>query len=233
MSGREENTDDQVIKVLCEKSKLLAFVEGQNEYEKSMKRIFNAGGPLNKPKVCIKPKSADEVCNELEYASASHLHVSVLGGGHDPKGLAIIRDGIVLDMTAMKNVDIDVETETAWVEAGVTVKELDDFTCPHGLAAVNVTVTGKRIVALPQEHEELFWALRGAGQIGFGLVTKAQVQLHKIREKYVGGRFCYLPMAATKLGELLHDINVFCREAEDERTVNIYIVTQIPGVAVD
>ena len=86
MSGREENTDDQVIKVLCEKSKLLAFVEGQNEYEKSMKRIFNAGGPLNKPKVCIKPKSADEVCNELEYASASHLHVSVLGGGHDPKG---------------------------------------------------------------------------------------------------------------------------------------------------
>jgi len=51
-----------------------------------------------------------------------------------------------------------------------------------------VTVTGKRIVALPQEHEELFWALRGAGQIGFGLVTKAQVQLHKIREKYVGGK---------------------------------------------
>ena len=127
-------------------------------------------------------------------------------------------------MMAMKNVDIDVETETAWVEAGVTVKELDDVTCPHGLAAVNgsctdvgvigftlgggfgflsrtqglavdnclqleiVTVTGKRIVASPQEHEELFWALRGAGQIGFGVVTKAQVQLHKIREKYVGGK---------------------------------------------
>lgn len=128
-------------------------------------------------------------------------------------------------MTAMKNMEIDVETGTAWVEAGVTVKELDDFTCPHGLAAVNgsctdvgvirltsgggfgfvsrtqglavdncnqleiVTVTGKRIVASPQEHEELFWALvRGAGQIGFGVVTKAQVQLHSIREKYVGGK---------------------------------------------
>ena len=127
-------------------------------------------------------------------------------------------------MTAMKNIDIDVDTETAWVEAGVTVKELDDVTCPLGLAAVNgsctdvgvigftlgggfgflsrtqglavdnclkleiVTVTGQRIVASPQEHEELFWALRGGGQMGFGVVTKAQVQLHKIREKYVGGK---------------------------------------------
>ena len=49
----------------------------------------------------------------------------------------------------------------------------------------------------------------------------------------ITGRFCYLPMAATKLGELLHDMNVFCREAEDEITLNIYLVTQIPGVAVD
>ena len=39
-------------------------------------------------------------------------------------------------------------------------------------------------------------------------------------------------MAATKLGELLHVINVFCREAEGKITLN-YPVTQIPGVAVD
>ncbi|XP_067017785.1 uncharacterized FAD-linked oxidoreductase YgaK-like [Acropora muricata] len=173
MSGREENTDDQVMKDLCEKSKLLAFVEGQNEYEKSMKRTFNAGSPSNKPKAFVKPKNSDEVSNVLEYASANHLHLSVLSGGHDPKGLAIIRDGIVLDMTAMKNMDIDVETETAWVEAGVTVKELDDFT--------------------------------------FALSCCLSIT----------GRFCYLPIAATKLGELLHDINVFCREAEDEITLNI------------
>ena len=127
-------------------------------------------------------------------------------------------------MTAMKNIDIDVDTKTAWVEAGVTIKELDVVTCPLGLTAVNgsctgmgvigltlgggfgflsrtqglavenclqleiVTVAGQRIVASPQEHEELFWALRGAGQLGFGMVTKEQVQLHEIREKYVGGK---------------------------------------------
>ena len=51
-----------------------------------MKRLFNAGGPSNKPKPFIKPKTSDEVCNVLDYAWANHLQVSVLGGGYDPKG---------------------------------------------------------------------------------------------------------------------------------------------------
>ena len=142
-------------------------------------------------------------------------------------GLAIIRDGLVLDMSEMKRIDIDLQTETAWVEAGVTVKDLDDVTCPQGLAAVNgscttvgvvgftlgggfgflsrtqglavdnclqlemITATGQRVVASPQEHEQLFWALRGAGQVGYGVVTKAQVKLHKLQEKYVGGEIFF------------------------------------------
>lgn len=143
-------------------------------------------------------------------------------------GLAIIRDGLVLDMSAMKRIDIDLQTETAWVEAGVTVKDLDDVTCPQGLAAVNgscttvgivgftlgggfgflsrtqglavdnclqmemITTAGQRVLASPQEHEQLYWALRGAGQVGYGVVTKAQVKLHKLREKYVGGEIFFL-----------------------------------------
>lgn len=127
---------------------------------------------------------------------------------------------------------MDVESATAWVEAGVTVKELDDVTCPLGLAAVNgsctdvgvigltlgggfgflsrtqglavdnclqmeiITATGQRITASPQEHEQLYWALRGAGQVGYGVVTKAQVKLHKLQEKYVGGE---LPLLFIKV----------------------------------
>ena len=51
--------------------------------------------------------------------------------------MAIIHDALVLDMSAMKHIDIDPQTATAWVEAGVTLKDLDDVTCPQGLAAVN------------------------------------------------------------------------------------------------
>ena len=131
-------------------------------------------------------------------------------------------------MSAMKSIDVDSEAATAWVEAGVAVKDLDDVTCPRGLAAVNgsctdvgiigfmlgggfgflsrtqgmavdnclqmevVTPAGQRTVASPHEHRELFWALRGAGQIGYGVVTRVQVKLHKLQEEYVGGErvFC-------------------------------------------
>lgn len=47
------------------------------------------------------------------------------------------------------------------------------------------------------------------------------------------GRFWYVPISSTKLKELLHVMNEFCRSAEDEITFNIYLITQIPGVAVD
>ena len=40
-------------------------------------------------------------------------------------------------------------------------------------------------------------------------------------------------MPTEKLGELLHVMNKFCREAEDEITFSIYLITQLPGVAVD
>ena len=126
-------------------------------------------------------------------------------------------------MSAMKHIDIDPQTATAWVEAGVNVKDLDDVTCPQGLAAVNgscttvgvvgftlgggfgflsrtkglavdnclqmeiVTATGQRIVASSQDHRHLFWVLRGAGQVGYGVVTKLQVKLHTLQEQYFGG----------------------------------------------
>ena len=124
----------------------------------------------------------------------------------------------------MKGIDIDVELATAWVEAGVTVKELDDATCRLDLAAVNgsctdvgviglilgggfgflsrtkglavdnclqieiVTTTGQRIVASPQSHEQLFWALRGAGHVGYGVIVRVQVKLHKLHKEYIGGK---------------------------------------------
>lgn len=86
MSGPKENSD-HVIEALCKESPdLLVAVEGQEQYEISMKRLFN-GNHTNKPKAFVTPKTSDEVCHVLQYASANQLQVSVLGGGHDPKGM--------------------------------------------------------------------------------------------------------------------------------------------------
>lgn len=85
MSSPEETSGIRVINVLCENSSLVAFKEGQEGYEQSMERAFNRS-PSDKPNAFIKPRTADEVHHVLQYASTNHLQVSVLGGGHDPKG---------------------------------------------------------------------------------------------------------------------------------------------------
>ena len=75
-----------LIEALCKESpNLLVAVRGQQDYNRSMNRLFN-GIHLNKPLACVTPKTTDEVCHVLQYASANHIQVSVLGGGHDPKG---------------------------------------------------------------------------------------------------------------------------------------------------
>ena len=75
------------IKALCKESpNLLVVLEGQDEYKKSMGRLF-CENDSNKPRAFITPKTTDDVCRVLQYASANQLQVSVLGGGHDPKGI--------------------------------------------------------------------------------------------------------------------------------------------------
>jgi hypothetical protein len=85
MNSPEENTTSQGIRILGEKLNLLKVLEGEEGYEQSMKKPFNEIC-AKKPLAFIKPKTASEVCDVLRYASADHIHVSVLGGGHDPKG---------------------------------------------------------------------------------------------------------------------------------------------------
>lgn len=86
MSDAKQNVD-HAIKALCnEWPNLSVTVEGQEEYENSMEKLFN-GIQTSKPRAFIKPNTTDEVCHVLKYASANHLQVSVLGGGHDPKGM--------------------------------------------------------------------------------------------------------------------------------------------------
>ena len=86
MTGPKENPDHVIEALRNESPNLSVAVEGQEEYEISMKRLFN-GNHTNRPRAFVTPKNSNEVCHVLQYASANQLQVSVLGGGHDPKGM--------------------------------------------------------------------------------------------------------------------------------------------------
>src|SRR5215212_5546192 len=62
-----------------------------------------------------------------------YLDVAVRGGGHNPAGHCVIDDGLVIDLTQMRNVTVDQGAGTARSEGGATWLDFDAATQAAGL----------------------------------------------------------------------------------------------------
>jgi FAD/FMN-containing dehydrogenase len=78
------------------------------------------------------------------FARANGLVVAVRGGGHHVAGYGTCDDGIVIDLSPLKNVSVDPERGTVKAGGGVTWGEFDQATQLHGLATTGgrATTTG-------------------------------------------------------------------------------------------
>jgi FAD/FMN-containing dehydrogenase len=59
--------------------------------------------------------------------------------------------------------------------------------CDHILEAEVVDAEGRVLHVSEQDHHDLFWALRGAGAAGFGVVTRLRYRLDAVPKTVVGG----------------------------------------------
>src|SRR6185295_14074357 len=74
------------------------------------------GGIDRHPAVIIRVADADEVARVISLVRASGLELAIRSGGHSPLGHCVSEGGIVLDLSNMRDLQIDVERRTAWVE---------------------------------------------------------------------------------------------------------------------
>jgi FAD/FMN-containing dehydrogenase len=72
------------------------------------------------------------------------------------------------------------------------------LSCDNLVSADVVTADGRFLVASEQEHQDLFWALRGGGG-NFGVVTSLEFQLHPVKDIYGGPMFFELDDAEAVL----------------------------------
>lgn len=70
----------------------------------------------------------------VELAREHDLLVSVRGGGHNIAGKAVCDDGLVIDLSRMRDVRVDPGARTARVGLGATLGDLDHETQAFGLA---------------------------------------------------------------------------------------------------
>lgn len=87
-----------------------------------------------KPAVIVKCKSEADVVHAVKIAYENKLEVAIKSGGHNGAGLALVNNGLVIDLSEMKGVEIDSESKTALVAPGNTLAEIDAATHVYGLA---------------------------------------------------------------------------------------------------
>ncbi len=91
--------------------------------------------------------AADVVC-AVNFARTHDLIVSVRGGGHNVAGKAVCDDGLMIDLSLMKGIQLDPEQRMVSVEPGVIWSELDQATQAFGLATTGGTVSHTGVAGL-------------------------------------------------------------------------------------
>jgi hypothetical protein len=92
------------------------------------------GGFDRRPAIIVRVADATDVSHVVALARESGLELAVKSGGHSVAGHGVSEGGIVLDLSEMKNLEIDVEQRTAWAETGLTAGEYTAAAGAHGLA---------------------------------------------------------------------------------------------------
>jgi FAD/FMN-containing dehydrogenase len=74
--------------------------------------------------------------------------MAVRGVGHNVAGMAVADEGLVVDLSPMKGIEVDPERHTVRAEAGATIGELDEETQKFGLATPMGVVSETGIAGL-------------------------------------------------------------------------------------
>ena len=118
------------------------MVPADPQYE-AARGVFNAAID-RRPALIAQCAGAEDVAHAVNFAREQNLLVAVRGTGHNVAGFAVCDDGLVVDLTAMKGIEVDPQGRTVRVEGGCTWGEVNDALQPFALAATGgfVSVTG-------------------------------------------------------------------------------------------
>ncbi len=86
-----------------------------------------------RPAVIARCTGASDVSAAFDFARVHELEVAVRGGGHNPAGHCVCDDGLVIDLTLMRTVDVDGDARMARADGGATWLDFDAATQAFGL----------------------------------------------------------------------------------------------------
>ncbi|KAK5584326.1 hypothetical protein RB653_005935 [Dictyostelium firmibasis] len=98
-------------------------------YYKFINPLYN-----NRAYCYIKAENASDISDAILYAQSINKGVSIRAGGHSATQFSVLNKTVNIDLSSLKGIEIDVEAQTAVVQAGVQVIELYNATTKYLLA---------------------------------------------------------------------------------------------------
>jgi FAD/FMN-containing dehydrogenase len=86
------------------------------------------------PAVIARCASPADVVTAIEFARRHGIEIAVRGGGHSMPGVSTVDDGLVIDLSDLRDVTVDPAAKRARVGGGARLADLDAATQAHGLA---------------------------------------------------------------------------------------------------
>jgi FAD/FMN-containing dehydrogenase len=87
-----------------------------------------------RPAMIVRCAGTADVVAAVGFARDNGLPLAVRGGGHNIAGSALCDDGLVIDLSGMRDVHVDPRSRLAWVGGGALLSDVDHETQSCGLA---------------------------------------------------------------------------------------------------
>ncbi|RZC12165.1 Berberine bridge enzyme-like 13, partial [Glycine soja] len=166
--------------------------------------FFSSSDASSKPLVIVTPLVVSHIQATIICSQRHGLQIRTRSGGHDYEGLSYVAKFpfVLIDLINLREIKVNVENKTAWVQAGATIGELyykinekspntwitssgggyGFLMHKYGLAADNVIdahivdVKGN-LLDRKSMGEDRLWAIRGGGGASFGVIVAWNVKL--------------------------------------------------------
>jgi FAD/FMN-containing dehydrogenase len=135
----------------------------------SARSVWN-GAIDRHPAMIARCSSAGDVAAAVEFGRDQGLELSVRGGGHNFAGFAVCEGGLMIDLSGMRQVDIDPSARRAVCGGGATWGDLDAASQAHGLAVTGGFISTTGIAGLTLGGG-IGWLTRMAGLSSDNLVA--------------------------------------------------------------
>ncbi|MFE6039706.1 FAD-binding oxidoreductase [Streptomyces sp. NPDC056452] len=115
------------------RTELRGPVIGPDDPEYTQARTIYNAMIDRRPAAVVRCHDTADVMAAVDFVRTHGLEVAVMGGGHSGPGLCLVDDAVTIDLSPMRGVRVDPATQTAQVDGGAKLGDLDHAAHAFGL----------------------------------------------------------------------------------------------------